>query len=139
MFKAFICKKTPGKFFSIEGVDINTNFGVKANWQQPIIHQPEIGILGIITKKINGVLHFLLQAKIEPGNINFVQLSPTLQATKSNYSQVHGGNKPAYLEYFTGSLNVKTVVLIDQLQSEQGARFLMKRKNYKVTFLHFKR
>lgn len=116
-----------GKFFTIQGIDVQTNYGIKAAWQQPIINQPEIGILGIIAKKINGVLHFLMQAKIEPGNINFVQLSPTLQATKSNYTQVHGGNKPKYLEYFTGTSGVATNVLIDQLQSEQGARFLKKR------------
>lgn len=116
-----------GKFFSIQGVEVHTNFGLKQRWQQPIINQPEIGVLGVITKKMRGVLHFLMQAKIEPGNINFVQLSPTLQATKSNYTQVHGGAKPLYLEYFNGSYQSNQRVLLDQLQSEQGARFLKKR------------
>lgn len=114
-----------GKFFSIEGIHVHTNWGVKTNWSQPIINQPEVGYLGIITKKINGTLHFLMQAKIEPGNINGVQLSPTLQATRSNYTKVHGGNPPAYLEYFRQKGNKR--VLIDQLQSEQGARFIKKR------------
>ncbi len=114
-----------GRFFSIEGLAVRTNYGNVSQWQQPIINQPEIGFLGIITKEINGIIYFLLQAKVEPGNINRVQLSPTLQATKSNYSQVHGGNKPAYLEYFQ---NAKPHhILLDQLQSEQGARFLKKR------------
>src|SRR5882724_3710439 len=114
-----------GKFFSIEGIAIHTNWGNVPHWTQPIINQPEIGFLGIITKKINGVLHFLMQAKIEPGNINYVQLSPTLQATKSNYSKIHQGKSPLYLEYFNGDKKIK--VLLDQLQSEQGARFLKKR------------
>lgn len=114
-----------GKFFSIEGISVDTNYGYKFNWSQPIINQPEIGYLGIITKEINGVLHFLMQAKIEPGNINTVQLSPTLQATKSNYSRVHNGNTPNYLEFFNGDKKVE--ILLDQLQSEQGARFLRKR------------
>lgn len=114
-----------GKFFTIDGIQINTNYGNIKSWQQPIINQPEIGYLGIIAKEINSVLHFLMQAKIEPGNINYVQLSPTLQATKSNYSRVHEGNAPAYLEYFQ---KVKREnILFDQLQSEQGARFLKKR------------
>jgi oxidase EvaA len=114
-----------GKFFSIEGIEVKTNWGAVTCWQQPIINQPEIGYLGLITKEFNGVLYFLLQAKVEPGNVNCVQLSPTLQATKSNYSQVHKGKKPLYLEYF---VNVKKEhVLLDQLQSEQGARFLKKR------------
>jgi len=114
-----------GKFFGIVGIDIKTDWGNVPHWQQPIINQPEIGFLGIIVKKINGVLHFLMQAKIEPGNINYVQLSPTLQATKSNYTMVHKGKRPLYLEYFNGEKAVTP--LIDQLQSEQGARFLRKR------------
>jgi len=113
------------RFFSIEGITIETNYGYKHVWDQPIINQPEIGFLGLLTKNINGVLHFLMQAKIEPGNINVVQLAPTLQATKSNYTRVHKGKSPLYLEYFNGGKNVE--VLIDQLQSEQGARFLRKR------------
>ncbi|MBT9145900.1 MAG: hypothetical protein DDT42_01777 [candidate division WS2 bacterium] len=114
-----------GKFFSIIGIDIQTDWGNVPHWQQPIINQAEVGFLGFVVKKINGVLHFLMQAKIEPGNINYVQLSPTIQATKSNYTQVHKGKKPLYLEYFNGEKPVD--VLVDQLQSEQGARFLRKR------------
>ncbi|MDD4645725.1 MAG: NDP-hexose 2,3-dehydratase family protein [Bacteroidales bacterium] len=114
-----------GKFFSIEGIRVETNWGLVPVWEQPIINQPEIGFLGIMTKKINGILHFLMQAKTEPGNLNTVQISPTLQATKSNYSRVHKGKSPTFLEYFNGEKPVK--ILLDQLQSEQGARFLRKR------------
>ena len=114
-----------GKFFSIEGVRVQTNAGAVKEWTQPIINQPEIGILGIITKEINGVLYFLMQAKIEPGNVNHVQLSPTLQATKSNYTQIHRGKKPLYLDYFLD--RSRSITLLDQLQSEQGARFFKKR------------
>lgn len=114
-----------GGFFSIEGINVRTNWGDVPQWSQPIINQPEVGILGIITKKINGILYFLMQGKIEPGNINSVQLAPTLQATRSNYTRKHEGNSPEYLEYFNGEKTV--TVLLDQLQSEQGARFLKKR------------
>lgn len=114
-----------GKFFSIEGISVFTNFGSISTWTQPIINQPEIGILGIITKKINGILYFLMQAKMEPGNINIVQLAPTLQATRSNYTRVHKGGSPPYLQYFVDKSRSRT--LIDVLQSEQGARFLRKR------------
>lgn len=114
-----------GRFFSIDGIDVQTNWGRINHWQQPIINQPEVGYLGFITKEFDGVLYFLMQAKIEPGNVNNVQLSPTLQATRSNYSQVHKGKKPAYLEYFQNAKPYQ--ILLDQLQSEQGARFLRKR------------
>ena len=114
-----------GKFFSIDGIRISTTWGDVSEWDQPIINQPEIGFLGFIVKEIDGVLNFLVQAKIEPGNVNYVQLSPTLQATRSNYQQTHGGKKPLYLEYFQHA--TKDQILLDQLQSEQGARFFKKR------------
>ena len=114
-----------GKFFSIDGIEVKTNWNGFTSWSQPIINQPEVGYLGFITKEFRGVLHFLVQAKIEPGNINHVQLSPTVQATKSNYTQVHRGNKPKYLDYFIKAS--KNQIVLDQLQSEQGARFLSKR------------
>lgn len=119
-----------GKFFRIEGIKVQTNFGDINEWEQPIINQPEIGILGILTKVINGVRYFLMQAKMEPGNINILQLSPTVQATKSNFSRVHQGKLPNYLEYFVDSSKSKT--LIDQLQTEQGGRFLRKRNRNMV-------
>lgn len=114
-----------GKFFCVEGIRIKTNYGSLREWDQPIINQPEIGFLGIITKEIGDTTYFLLQAKIEPGNVNFVQLSPTLQATKSNYTQVHKGRKPLYIDIF---LDAKpNQIIVDQLQSEQGSRFFQKR------------
>ena len=114
-----------GKFFSIVGLDVYKNQDGVTRWRQPIINQPEVGYLGIICKEFDGVLYFLLQAKIEPGNVNCVQLSPTLQATRSNYTCVHGGKRPAYLDYFKNARQDQ--ILLDQLQSEQGARFLRKR------------
>ncbi|CAB5101270.1 hypothetical protein D3OALGA1CA_1446 [Olavius algarvensis associated proteobacterium Delta 3] len=114
-----------GKFFRVEGVHVRTNFGYTRSWSQPIINQPEIGILGILTKNINGLLHFLIQLKMEPGNINILQISPTVQATKSNYTKVHGGKSIKYLEYFLNSSKAR--IIVDQLQSEQGSRFLRKR------------
>lgn len=114
-----------GRFFHIEGIHVKTNFGGDYEWDQPIINQPEIGFLGFITRVFEGTRYFLIQAKMEPGNINTLQISPSLQATKSNFSQVHKGRRPTFLEYFNGEKQVK--VLVDHLQTEQGARFFRKR------------
>ncbi|MBQ3516401.1 MAG: NDP-hexose 2,3-dehydratase family protein [Lachnospiraceae bacterium] len=93
--------------------------------EQPIIIQDEIGYLGIICKMIEGTLHFLMQAKVEPGNVNVIQISPTIQATKSNFTRQHGGNAPSYLKYFDEAKKHK--IIVDQLQSEQSSRFYKKR------------
>jgi oxidase EvaA len=116
-----------GRFFSIEGLDVRTSWnGRESSWTQPIINQPEIGILGIVVKEFDGVLHCLMQAKMEPGNLDTVQLSPTVQATRSNYTGVHGGSAVRYIEYFVPPRRGSRV-LFDSLQSEQGAWFLRKR------------
>ena len=112
------------KFFSVRGLSYQIDNEVVA--QQPIIFQDEIGFLGIIVKEIDGVLHFLMQAKIEPGNVNGVQVSPTIQATRSNFTRVHGGEMPLYFDWFKESKKHGTV-LYDQIQSEQNSRFFGKR------------
>ncbi len=114
-----------GRFFHIEGIHVKTNFGGDHEWDQPIINQPEIGFLGFITRVFDGTRYFLVQAKMEPGNINTLQISPSLQATKSNFTQVHKGKRPAFLEFFNGEKQVK--ILTDHLQTEQGGRFFQKR------------
>ncbi len=114
-----------GRFFSVRGLDVRrSGRGVEA-WQQPIIVQPEHGVLGILVKEFGGVPHCLLQAKMEPGNVNLVQLSPTVQATKSNYTRVHGGRPVPYLEHFVAPRGGR--VLFDALQSEQASWFFAKR------------
>ncbi len=110
-------------FFSIKGMRRFEND--EFTGEQPIIVQPEIGYLGIICREINGVLNFLMQAKIEPGNVNCVQISPTIQATKSNFTRAHGGKLPTYFELFEHSERYE--VIYDQIQSEQATRFYKKR------------
>jgi len=110
-------------FFQICGLNVLNKNNIIL--EQPIIIQDEIGYLGIICKEIDGTIHFLMQAKIEPGNVNKIQISPTIQATKSNFVQKHGGKKPAYLDYFIDSN--KHIIIVDQIQSEQSSRFLGKR------------
>ncbi len=109
-----------GKFFKIMAIK---NFNIS----HPIIFQPEIGILGILASNISGVLHFLMQLKVEPGNVNGVQISPTFQATKSNYSRAHGGKVPKFFEIFT-DLNYGQYIY-SQLLSEQGNRYFKKKNN----------
>jgi dTDP-4-dehydro-6-deoxy-alpha-D-glucopyranose 2,3-dehydratase len=114
-----------GRFFSVEGVRARYEGEHSRCWSQPILNQPEVGFLGILVKEFDGVLHCLMQAKAEPGNAERLQLSPTVQATRSNYTGVHEGNAVKYLEYFTNP--AKGRALVDVLQSEHGAWFYRKR------------
>lgn len=114
-----------GRFFSVEGLRVRTDVHPDGGWSQPIINQSEVGVLGILARQFDSGLHLLMQAKMEPGNINVVQLSPTVQATRSNYTGAHHGRPVPYLEHFIGPRRGR--VLADVLQSEHGSWFLRKR------------
>lgn len=121
-----------GKFFTVEGLEADIAgpaVAESAHWRQPIIVQPEIGILGVLAGEFDGVMHFLMQAKMEPGNPNLIQLSPTVQATRSNYTRVHRGAAVPYLDHFWSAVLTPTPVtsiergrvLADVIQSEFGS------------------
>ncbi len=114
-----------GRFFTVEGLSVETNFGPVPRWFQPIIVQPDIGILGILVKRIEGEYHFLMQAKMEPGNSALVQYAATVQATPSNYERVHGGRSTPYLQYFLE--RNRSRILVDLLLSEHASWYLHKR------------
>lgn len=117
-----VIKNRNESFFKIAGLRGVRNR--ETYLEQPVILQDEIGMLGFICKEFDGVPHFLVQAKIEPGNINKIQLSPTIQATKSNFTRKHGGKRPMYIDYF---IDDRYEIIADRIQSEQSSRFLKKR------------
>lgn len=110
------------RFFTVMGAEWHTTNGLLKG--QPFLEQPEIGTLGFLVRGQGEHQEVLVQAKVEPGNVGVVQLAPTCQATSSNAQQVHGGNKPPFVEAFAEPQAVK---LYDVLQSEQGTRFYGKR------------
>ncbi|WP_329520741.1 NDP-hexose 2,3-dehydratase family protein [Spirillospora sp. NBC_01491] len=119
-----------GGFFTVRGLEVDHPLGPVPHWSQPIIDQPEVGILGVLVKEFGGVLHCLAQAKVEPGNLDGLQLAPTVQATYSNYTRVHRGLHVPYLGYF---LDVsRHHVIADVCQSEHAAWFLRKRNRNMV-------
>lgn len=120
-------KHESGGFFEVIGVKVTNTFDREVGpkgWTQPIIAHNPGGILGLLRKKINGVPHYLVQAKAEPGNIGKLQISPTLQATTSNLLKAHGGIKPLFAEYFDEPKKENTVYA--KWQSEDGGRFHLK-------------
>ena len=119
-------------FFEIIGVKVSNTFDRevgKKGWTQPMIANNPGGILGLLMKKFNGIPHYLVQAKAEPGNIGKLQLSPTLQATTSNLLKAHGGTKPLFAEYFDDKENLN--IIYAKWQSEDGGRFHLK-SNYNM-------
>tara|TARA_B100000700_G_scaffold318305_1_gene411239 strand:+ start:137 stop:1537 length:1401 start_codon:yes stop_codon:yes gene_type:complete len=116
-----------GRFFTIRAISVKL---CDRKWFQPIIDQSEIGVLALLGTIRNNRIEFLVKLKIEPGNINYIQLSPTIQATKSNYEKVHKGKSVQFIELINNEKN-KDFTLLDCLLSEQNSKF-MKKKNRNI-------
>ena len=93
---------------------------------QPLIDQPETGTQGFVVRWNGSSYDLLAQARTEPGNIGVVQIGPTIQATFSNYTTVHGGKRPKFLDWFHNPEAHRARVIIDTTQPELGTRFLKK-------------
>lgn len=125
-------KHESGDFFMVQGLRItqsgNREVG-SAGWDQPILTQVGFdgGLLGILRKRINGIPHYYLEAKAEPGNPDLVQISPTLQATFSNLRRAHKGRRPLFADLFEHPEKSGANVLFDQWMSEDGGRLYKKR------------
>ncbi|NLP83914.1 response regulator receiver protein [Microbacterium sp. CFH 90308] len=115
-----------GEFFRVIGVGITNSAREVSGWDQPFIYQKEAGILGIIRTRFDGVWHYLLNAKAEPGNTLLYQISPTLQATYSNLKTAHGGRVPRFSEFFVEEGAAPRKVVYRQWLAEDGGRFFLK-------------
>lgn len=120
-----------GEFFRVDGIKVHNSKDreVSGGWEQPILTQVGFdgGILGLIRKRFDGVPHYLVEAKSEPGNPGIVQISTTVQATFSNLKQAHGGSKTRYSEYFTHPDENNAKLIFSRWMSEDGGRLLNKR------------
>lgn len=124
-------KHESGEFFRVEGYRITGTVSreVTQGWDQPFLTQEGFdgGILGLLRKRFDGIPHYLVEAKEEPGNYNIVQISPTVQATFSNLKRAHKGNQTHYSDLFLNPENHPVTVLFDQWTSEDGGRLFNKR------------
>ena len=118
-------------FFRIVGLQIrnqNSREILNTGWDQPIIQEKNNvgGLLGLLRTKINGLPHYLIEAKYEPGNYNKILLSPTLQATFSNINRAHGGRTPNYYDFFSDH-EESSNYLFNNWLTEDGGRLYKKR------------
>lgn len=110
-----------GRFFSINSV-------TPIQTQKSILNQRDIGFLCLFKTVVKNVEYYLLQCKAEPGNENKFQWSPTIQATKSNFSKVHKGNSPPYFDFLISIFKgyQKGAIQTDHLMPEQGEIYWQK-------------
>jgi oxidase EvaA len=78
----------------------------------------------------NGVLHFLIQGRVEPGLFDIVELAPTVQCTPGNYLNGSHTPLPVFVELFQAG-SQKTVHF-DSMLSDEGGRFYHSQQRHLV-------
>ena len=116
-------------YFKIKGIQCSTSFPGKFSWYQPIVEPCEAGLIAFIIKRINGSIHFLVQAKLEAGCFNFSEIAPTVQCLTGNLSK---SSPPIFFNLIDSV--PREAILYDQFQSEEGGRF-MRESNRNVVIL----
>ena len=110
-----------GRFFRVIGLAVQSPEREVSGWHQPILENPRQGIIGLLSRTINGRRYFLLQAKTDVGNRPPVQLAATVQFTPGNYVDNAQLPRPfLFSEFLKPTLGR---VIYNALQSEEGARF----------------
>jgi dTDP-4-dehydro-6-deoxy-alpha-D-glucopyranose 2,3-dehydratase len=120
-FENGILRHKTGGFFSVAGLATQARHAKLDGREQLIILQPQVAINGFLFRRVAGRAELLFQGRIEPGNIDVMQLAPTVQSTEANYKQLHGGGATPMVKWFTEQNMGR--VLFDELQSEEGSRY----------------
>jgi oxidase EvaA len=108
------------KYFKIIGVDVKIGNREVKSWCQPMVQPMQDGLCAFICKEFNGVMHFLVQAKLECGNHDIIEFAPTVQTLTGGYKSTPKNSLP-YLDYV---LDAKSdMIVYDTIQSEEGGRF----------------
>jgi oxidase EvaA len=114
-------RRKDGKYFSVIGVNVIIENREVISWDQPMIKPSQEGLIAFIVRPINGVYHFLVQAKLEAGNFDIIELAPTVQCLTGNYRVGESEYSVPYIKEVLSAAN--NSIFYDAMQSEEGGRF----------------
>jgi oxidase EvaA len=122
--------RADGKYFSVVAVSVHAENREVASWTQPLFEPRGHGLVAFVLKNFGGVLHVLVNARMEGGFTDAVELGPTVQCIPWNYDDYEGADRPYLLDY------VQTIdpkwIRYEALHSEEGGRFLNAESRYLI-------
>ena len=74
-----------------------------------------------LVTKFKKIYHFLIQAKLEPGNLDKFEIAPTIQCKQSDFENKRNNKIIQFLDLVKKSKEEQ--FLFDSYQSEEGGRF----------------
>ncbi|MBN3931899.1 NDP-hexose 2,3-dehydratase family protein [Streptomyces verrucosisporus] len=88
----------------------------------------DTGVTAFLTRRVGGVPHLLVHAKLEGGFLDRIELAPTVQYTAANHAERIGDDRPPFLDFVLSADPER--VRYDKLHSEEGGRFLNAESRY---------
>jgi oxidase EvaA len=119
-----------GRYFTIIGVRVEAESREVASWTQPLLAPCGVGISAFLVRSLGGVLHVLVHARTEAGNMHGVELAPTVECIPDNYRGLPADHRPRYLDYVDGVPADR--VRFDTLLAEEGGRFYHAEGRYMI-------
>jgi oxidase EvaA len=91
------------------------------------------GVIAFLARRVDGVLHLLVQARVETGALDRVEMAPTVQCQPADYAAADGSGpgttaRPAFLDLVLAAAPDR--IRFDAVQSEEGGRFHHARNRY---------
>lgn len=69
-----------------------------AHWNQPMIRPRGQGVIALLVARIDGVLHALMHARVEPGYLDVAELAPTVQCIPDSVDVLPAAARPPFLD-----------------------------------------
>jgi oxidase EvaA len=118
-----------GRYFSVIAVAVHAENREVLAWTQPLLKSTRLGLIGFLVQKQNGLLHFAVQAKVEPGNLDVVDLAPTVSCSDAELVALQPYRPPFFdLLYHAAPRHCR----YSAIQSEEGGRFYHFQNRYMV-------
>ncbi|NED88984.1 NDP-hexose 2,3-dehydratase, partial [Streptomyces sp. SID11233] len=119
-----------GRYFAVVGAEVTARSREVAHWTQPLLAPVPGGLSALFTRSIDGVLHVLLEARVEAGSLDVAEFRPTVQCTPSNHEGRPGWPRPHFLDAALAMPGDR--VRCEVRMCEEGARFLDAENRYLV-------
>jgi oxidase EvaA len=122
--------RNDGKYFKVVAVSARADNREVTNWTQPLFEPRGTGLVAFVLKNFDGVLHVLINARMEGGFLDSVELGPTLQCIPWNYDGYDGAVRPYLLDYLQSIDPAR--IRYEAVHSEEGGRFLNAESRYLI-------
>ena len=101
-------------------------------WDQPLVTTKNKALVALLCQRQEGVLHFLVQASMEPGNFDSVELTSTVDCIPGDYDEA---DLHRCEPFYSAVMVPPEQTVLRVTQSEEGGRFFRDETDYRLVLV----